>query len=168
VQLVGTPHPGPHKQDEFTRIDIPSGLAAVEASLQGRVPHLVYVSVAHPAPVMHAFVTARCTVEAAIRAACASGALDATILRPWYVLGPGHRWPCLLLPAYAVASRFESTRETARRLGLVTLRQMVRALTAAVEDPPREGMRIVDVPGIRAATLAPLPRRHPATTPALA
>ena len=27
-------------------------------------------------------------------------ALHATILRPWYVLGPGRRWPVMLLPAY--------------------------------------------------------------------
>jgi len=26
--------------------------------------------------------------------------LNATILRPWYVLGPGHRWPYMLLPMY--------------------------------------------------------------------
>ncbi len=40
------------------------------------------------------------------------------------------------------------TRETARRLGLVTLAQMVDALVWAVEHPP-EGVRIVDVPAIR-------------------
>jgi hypothetical protein len=41
------------------------------------------------------------------------------------------------------------TRESARRLGLVTLEQMVRALSAAVENPP-QGVRVVGVPEIRA------------------
>jgi uncharacterized protein YbjT (DUF2867 family) len=84
--------------------------------------------------------------EALIR----SAGLNATILRPWYVLGPGHWWPLALVPAYWLMERIPSTRETARRLGLVTIRQMVRALAGAVEHPP-SGVRIVDVPGIRAA-----------------
>jgi len=33
----------------------------------------------------------------------------------------------------------------------VTIEQMVLALAAAVEDPPRAGIRIIDVPAIRAA-----------------
>ena len=37
---------------------------------------------------------------------------------------------------------------TAGRLGLVTHEQMVRALVAAVENPV-QGVRIVEVPGIR-------------------
>lgn len=44
----------------------------------------------------------------------------------------------------------DSTRQSARRLGLVTLAQMVNALVDAVENPPT-GIRIVDVPAIRAA-----------------
>lgn len=164
VHLVGTPRPNPSRAREFREIDLASALEAVRAAKEAGVRHFVYVSVAQPAPVMRAYVEARAEAEAAIRAC----GIPATVLRPWYVLGPGHRWPYLLLPAYAVASRLASTRETARRLGLVTLRQMVRALAAAVEDPPAAGMRIVDVPGIRAAALAPLPRRHPSATPALA
>jgi uncharacterized protein YbjT (DUF2867 family) len=76
--------------------------------------------------------------------------LRATILRPWYVLGPGHRWPYALVPLYALAELAPATRAAARRLGLVTRAQMVRALAAAVENPP-DRVRIVDVPGIRAA-----------------
>jgi uncharacterized protein YbjT (DUF2867 family) len=84
--------------------------------------------------------------EAAIEA---SG-LHATILRPWYVLGPGHRWPYLLLPIYKVAERLPSTRDGARRLGLVTLEQMTNALTFAVENPA-SGIRLMGVPEIRSA-----------------
>ena len=74
--------------------------------------------------------------------------LPATILRPWYVLGPGHRWPVLLTPLYALAEVLPPTREGARRLGLVTLDQMLAALVAAVEAPA-DGWRSVDVPQIR-------------------
>ena len=43
---------------------------------------------------------------------------------PWYVLGPGHRWPYLLLPMYKLMELLPSTRAGATRLGLVTLEQM--------------------------------------------
>lgn len=49
-----------------------------------------------------------------------------------------------------------STRESAQRLGLVSTEQMVGALRAAVENPP-EGIRIVDVAGIRSAAPASSP-----------
>jgi uncharacterized protein YbjT (DUF2867 family) len=77
----------------------------------------------------------------------ASG-LPATLLRPWYVLGPGHRWPYLLLPFYAVLARLPATSAGAARLGLVTRGDMVAALVSAVEHPPA-GVRIVEVPEIR-------------------
>jgi uncharacterized protein YbjT (DUF2867 family) len=109
--------------------------------------HLVYVSVAHPAPVMRAYIAAREQGEALVKA---SG-IPATILRPWYVLGPGHRWPYFLLPFYAVLRRFPATRESAERLGLVTLDAMVAALVWAVESAPARDVRIVEVPEIRRA-----------------
>jgi len=81
-----------------------------------------------------------------------SSGLTATILRPWYVLGPGHRWPYLLLPGYWLLERLPRTRDAARRLGLVTLDQMVAAILAAIEHPPA-GARIVEVPQILPARL---------------
>jgi uncharacterized protein YbjT (DUF2867 family) len=95
---------------------------------------------------MKSYIEARMQGEALIRTA----GLNATILRPWYVLGPGHWWPVALLPIYWLMERMPSTREGARRLGLVTLRQMTMALADAV-DRPVKGERAVDVPGIRAA-----------------
>jgi len=145
VQLVGVAHPSPAKAAEFRAIDLPSGLAAVEASKQARA-HLVYVSVAHPAPMMNAYIEVRSQVEQAIRDA----RLGATVLRPWYVLGKGHRWPYVLIPFYKVCELIPSTREGALRLGLVTLPQMVRALVRAVESPA-SGVRVVEVPEIRSA-----------------
>jgi uncharacterized protein YbjT (DUF2867 family) len=151
VQLVGTPKPAPRKAAEFARVDLPSGLAAVNASVQAQVRHLVYVSVAHPAPVMQAYIASRTAVEARIADACATSWLAATILRPWYVLGPGHRWPYLLTPLYALGRVLPATRAGARRLGLVTHAQMVAALVEAVEHPPDGSSsepRIWEVPRI--------------------
>ena len=146
VHLVGTPHPSPSKAAEFQRVDLPSVRASVEAARRAQAAHLVYVSVAHPAPVMHAYIEVRSAGERAITEA----GLTATILRPWYVLGPGHRWPYVLLPFYLLARLIPSKRESALRLGLVTLRQMVDALVRAVENPaPAGSVRIVEVPEIR-------------------
>jgi hypothetical protein len=75
--------------------------------------------------------------------------LNATILRPWYVLGPGHRWPYALVPFYKLAELFPSTRDGALRLGLVTLDQMVAALATTVEKQAA-GVKILEVPAIRA------------------
>lgn len=147
VHLVGTPHPNPSKAAEFERVDLASIRASVRAAAQVTIAHLVYVSVAQPAPMMRAYVAARAAGERAI----AEAGLDATVLRPWYVLGPGHRWPYVLMPLYALAERVPGLRDGARRLGLVTIDQMVRALVFAVENPPARGITVVDVPQIKAA-----------------
>jgi uncharacterized protein YbjT (DUF2867 family) len=163
VQLVGTPHPGAAKGEEFALVDLPSGLAAVNAAVQANVRHLVYVSVAHPAPVMQAYIAARTAVESRIREACATSWLAATVLRPWYVLGPGHRWPYLLTPLYALGRALPTTRAGARRLGLVTHAQMVAALVEAIESPPDASSsepRVWEVPRIARARTT-IPSRRP-------
>ena len=149
VHLVGTPHPSPAKAASFRSVDLASAEAALAAALTAGVRHLVYVSVAQPAPVMRAYIAARQEAEARIRA---SG-LPATFVRPWYVLGPGHRWPVALLPLYAVLERLPPTRASAQRLGLVSLGQMVAALVSSVERGA-DGARVLDVPDIRAARAA--------------
>jgi len=75
-------------------------------------------------------------------------ALNATFIRPWYVLGPGRRWPLVLVPLYAIARMFPSTRHGAIRLALVTRDQMVRSLAWAVENPA-EGTRALEPQHIR-------------------
>jgi uncharacterized protein YbjT (DUF2867 family) len=149
VHLVGTPSPGPGKGAEFQRVDLGSIRATVAAAKGAGVLHLVYVSVAQPAPVMQDYVAARVAGEQAI----AEAGLRATVLRPWYVLGPGHRWPILLTPLYALAGLIPGLREGARRTGLVTLQQMVTALVRAVEHPTPKGITVVDVPMIKQASL---------------
>src|SRR5436190_20711827 len=147
VQLVGVPHPSPAKAAQFRSIDLASVRASVSAAAGAGVKHFVYVSVAQPSPVMKAYQAVRAEGEKMIR----DSGLDATILRPWYVLGPGHRWPYALIPIYWVFERLPGTRDTARRLGLVTLEDMVAALVQSVESPANQ-VRILDVPSIRNAT----------------
>jgi uncharacterized protein YbjT (DUF2867 family) len=144
VQLVGVSHPNPSKAEQFRRVDLASGLGAIQAA-HTSIGHFVYLSVAHPAPMMKAYIAVRAECESVLR----QTAMNATILRPWYVLGPGHRWPYALLPMYWLFERIPATRDGATRLGLVTLAQMVTALASAVESPAT-GIRIWDVPEIRA------------------
>jgi uncharacterized protein YbjT (DUF2867 family) len=147
VHLVGVPKPNPAKAAQFRAIDLVSIQALVAAAEKPTPPpHLVYLSVAQPAPVMRAYVAVRAEGEALIRRA----GFDATFVRPWYVLGPGHRWPYLLLPVYAMLRWLPPTRAGAERLGLVTLPQIIAALTRAVEHRPN-GVHIVDVPAIHAS-----------------
>ncbi len=144
VHLIGVAHPGPGKKQQFQDIDLKSIECAVDAASFAGIRHFVYVSVAHPAPMMHDYIEVRTRGEQLIR----NAGCNATILRPWYVLGPGHRWPYALLPFYWLFQALPATREGATRLGLVTHRKMVLALALAVNEPA-EGVRIVDVPGIR-------------------
>lgn len=146
VQLVGVAHPGPAKAAQFRSVDLVACREAVSTAKKAGVQHFVYVSVAHPAPVMKAYIQVRMECEGMIRAT----GLPATILRPWYVLGPGHRWPYLLRPMYWLFERFPATRDGAQRLGLVTLDQMIAALLHAIENPS-DHVRILDVPKIRAS-----------------
>ena len=83
--------------------------------------------------------------ELAVRAA----GLDATFVRPWYVIGPGRRWPLVMLPIYTVLELLPPTRASALRLGFVSIEQMTRALVWSVEHPAH-GARVLDVPAIRA------------------
>jgi len=146
VHLIGVAHPGPAKAREFETVDLASVRASVRAATTASAARFVYVSVAHPAPVMHAYIAARIAGEALIR----ESGLAATILRPWYVLGPGHRWAYALLPLYAVLERLPTTRDSALRLGLVRHAQMIAALVASIEDAEC-GTRILDVLAIRRA-----------------
>jgi len=149
VQLVGVSHPNPSKAAEFQAIDRASALGAVDAASRGGIQHFIYLSVAQPAPMMKSYIVVRAECEAALR----KSGLNVTIVRPWYVLGRGHRWPYVLLPMYWICGRIPSTREGARRLGLVTLDQMTRTLASAVENPC-VGARLVEVPQIRTGAVA--------------
>ncbi len=146
MHLTGVARPAPWKEKEFRAIDFVSLHASARAAAAANIGHFVYVSVAQPAPTMQAYIQVRSECEhflGPLRLTC-------TILRPWYVLGPGHRWPMVLKPLYALLESIPSTREGARRLGLVTLEQMTAALVWAIENAPA-ATRILDVPAIREA-----------------
>jgi uncharacterized protein YbjT (DUF2867 family) len=144
VHLIGVAHPSPAKAKEFREIDLPSVQVAVKAARDAGIGHFIYLSVAQPAKMMQAFIAVRSEGERMIR----ESGMPATFVRPWYVLGPGHRWAYVLLPFYWVCERLPATRESARRLGLVTISQMLDTLVWAVENPS-DGVRILDVPKIR-------------------
>ena len=144
IHLIGVPHPSPAKAAQFRAIDLPSIQVAAKAARDSGIRHFIYLSVAQPASMMQAFVAVRAEGEALIR----STGMKATFVRPWYVLGPGHWWPYALVPFYWIAELLPATRESARRLGLVTISQILNAIVWAVENPP-ESVRIVDVPKIR-------------------
>ena len=144
AHLVGVSHPAPWKEQEFRAVDLASVKASATAARASGVRHFVYVSVAHPAPVMKSYIQVRTECEAILD----DSGLNRTILRPWYVLGPGHRWPVILIPIYALFERLPGTRDSATRLGLVTVHQMVAALAWSVENPPA-GRRVISVPEIR-------------------
>jgi uncharacterized protein YbjT (DUF2867 family) len=146
VHLVGTPRPSPAKAAQFESIDFTSARECHAAALSARARHFIYVSVAHPAPVMRAYVAVRERVETILR----NASLPNTILRPWYVLGPGHQWPRVLAPIYWIAHRIPALRDGANRLGLVTLDQMINALTYSIETANADS-RILEVTDIRRA-----------------
>ncbi len=144
VQLIGVAHPGPSKAEQFRKIDLVSVRESVIAAKVSHIQHFVYVSVAQPAPIMIEYQSVRREGEKLIR----DSGLNATFVRPWYVLGPGHYWAYGLKPLYWLAEKIPAAREQAQRLGLVTIKEMVQSLVSAVENPPRD-VRILDVNSIR-------------------
>jgi uncharacterized protein YbjT (DUF2867 family) len=145
VHLVGVAHPAPWKGALFQSVDLVSVEQSVAAAKHSLAEHFVFVSVAHPAPVMKAYIKVRTKCEEIVR----QSGLNTTILRPWYILGPGHRWPYTLIPFYKLFEAIPSTRAGAVRLGLVTRSEMVNALTAAVASPPTR-LRVLEPAQIRA------------------
>jgi uncharacterized protein YbjT (DUF2867 family) len=144
VHLVGVAHPNPTKAALFDSVDLASARVAARAAGAAGIGHIVYVSVARPAPVMHAYVEARQRAEQAF----AATAIPCTFLQPWYVVGPGHYWPVAILPLYRLFELFPATRATAQRLGLLSLETVLRCLVHAIETPDR-GIRAWDVPTLR-------------------
>ena len=150
VHLVGVAHPSPAKALQFRAVDLASVATAGRVARARAVRRFVYVSVAQPAPVMKAYVETRIAGEAILAAL----GLPTTVLRPWYVLGPGRRWPLWLTPVYALAALFPGSRATAQRLGLVTRPQLLAALESGIFSRA-PGTTVLDVPAIRAAGARP-------------
>lgn len=147
VQLLGVSHPSPSKAQQFREIDLRSVKTTADAAVHAKAVHFIYVSVAMaPSKLMHAYQQVRQKGEQY----CLDKKLNCTFIRPWYVLGPGHWWPILLLPLYGLAEIVPSWKQKARSMALVTIRQMLASLINAIEGPVRL-LRIVEVKDIREA-----------------
>ena len=145
VQLLGVPHPSPQKKDQFTEVDLRSVKASADAAAAIGASHFVYLSVAMTqSNVMKEYQAVRKEGEAYLQ----TKPLSCTFIRPWYVLGPGHWWPVLLLPFYGLAQFKEAWRKKAAAFSLVTLKQMLCILIKAIETPPAQ-RRIIEVQHIK-------------------
>ena len=145
VQLLGVSHPSPKKAEQFRNVDLQSVRASAIAAESAGVSHFIYVSVAMaPSKIMAAYQAVRKEGEEY----CLEQKMNCTFIRPWYVLGPGHYWPILLLPIYGIAELVPSWRRKARAMGLVTIGQMIRTLVAAVNQPPQP-VRVIEIKDIR-------------------
>lgn len=146
IQLLGVAHPSPKKAKQFHEIDLRSVKASAEAAAKAGVKHFIYVSVAMtPSRLMAAYQAVRKEGEEY----CLQQKLNCTFLRPWYVLGPGHWWPVLVLPFYGLAELVPSWRKQARAKALVTIGQMVKTLINAAENSTPE-LSILEIKDIRA------------------
>ena len=74
--------------------------------------------------------------------------MNATILRPFYVIGPGHYWPLLFFPVYKLLELIPATKEMIQHYGLLNLKQLIAALAKAAEHPP-SGIRILSIQDIK-------------------
>jgi len=145
IQLLGVGHPGPSKKELFYKIDFASVSASVAAATQAGCEHFVYISVAQtPTSVMHDYQVCRAKCEKIITQA----SLKASIIRPWYIIGPGHYWPILFLPLSKLLEIIPATSAKAKALRLVFLSQMLNTLLYAVEHPP-EQVSVFEIEEIR-------------------
>ena len=153
IQLVGVPHPSPAKAREFREIDLVAVRESVRAVAGTPVHHFIYLSVAQPAPVMKDYIAVRAEGERLVR----ESGMNATFVRPFYVLGPGHWWPYAFLPLFWLFAD--------PRIYPVKLADVVRVIADAV-DRGADGVRVIEAPEIRAAASPARPaartaRAHP-------
>lgn len=144
IHLIGVPHPGPWKKKQFNSIDLVSVQQAVPAALNAGIKQFIYLSVAHPAPIMKDYIEVRMKGEKLIK----ESGMNASFVRPWYVLGPGHYWPVIMLPFYKIFEKIPSTKEFAYRLGYVKIDQIINCILYSVKNPS-EGIKIYDVNEIK-------------------
>ncbi len=145
VQLLGVSHPSPKKGQQFKDIDLKSVKASADAAAGAGVSNFIYISVSMtPTRLMQAYQEVRKQGEEY----CLGKKINCTFIRPWYVLGPGHWWPFLLIPLYGLAEIVPFWRVKARARALVTIRQMLVTLVKAVESEP-ERLTVYEIHQIR-------------------
>ena len=143
IHLVGVPHPSPAKKELFKKIDLVSIRESVAAATHSCIEHFIYMSVAQETNLMKAYQEVRAEGESLIT----KSGMNATIFRPWYVIGPGHYWPLVFLPVFKLLEWIPATEKKAKLTAFVSINQLISAITFAVEHPP-SGSHIVSVPSI--------------------
>ena len=144
IHLIGVAHPGPRKEKEFLEIDKVSIEQAVNAAVSAKVSQFIYLSVAEPAPVMKQYIEVRKYGERLLK----ESGLNAVFIKPWYVLGPGHYWPYLLLPFYWLCMIIPPLSNTAKRLYPVKLKNVLNAIVNSVKNPVK-GIISIDTDELR-------------------
>lgn len=145
IHLIGVAHPSPKKKELFRSIDLVSIQEAVKAVTYAKAVHFIYLSVAqHPTKIMADYQQVRKEGEALLK----ESGLSTTFIRPWYVLGPGHWWPVVIKPLYWLMKLIPATRETARSLDTVTIKQMINTLAEAAKEH-QEGPEVYEVMDIK-------------------
>ena len=145
VQLLRVAHPSPKKATQFREIDLRSVKASADAAAASGVSHFIYVSVSMaPSSLMYAYQSVRKEGEEY----CLGKKINCTFIRPWYVIGPGHWWPLLLLPVYGIAELIPSWRKKARSMALVSIKQMLNTLEKAITTEPQQ-LNIYEIKNIR-------------------
>jgi uncharacterized protein YbjT (DUF2867 family) len=151
VQLLGVSHPSPKKKKLFKTIDLASVKESVKACSASGVKYFIYVSVAQTSTrIMKDYQNVRAEGEKII----SNSKMNATFIRPWYVVGPGHYWPILLRPVFKLLEIIPSTNEKAKKLSLINLNQILDALMFSIENP-NEGTRIIEIGDIKSGLIAP-------------
>ncbi len=144
VHLVGVAHPSPSKKEQFKAIDLVSIQEAVKAAVHANVEHFIYLSVSmYPTNIMKDFQLVRAEGEQLLL----DSGLRTSLIRPWYVLGPGHWWPLILKPFFFIA-KLAGKKEAVENLDTVALPQMIRALVHAVKNLPATNI-VYDVQKIK-------------------
>jgi uncharacterized protein YbjT (DUF2867 family) len=133
IHLIGVTHPSPAKKKQFYEIDLVSIEEAVKAAKEKNVEHFIYLSVAHPAPVMKDFVNVRKKGEQLL----IESKIKSSFIRPWYVIGPGHYWPYIIMPVFWIFKFLPFTKQTTQRLDFVTLPQMLKCILFTVKNIPQ-------------------------------
>jgi hypothetical protein len=137
VQLVGTAASGAAQGRRVRARRPPSGLAAVNASVQASVRHLVYVSVAHPAPVMQAYDRRRARGGERIAKRLRDVVARRDDLRPVVRARSGTPLAVSALrPLYALGRALPSTRAGAHTARVSSRTRKWSRARRAVENPP--------------------------------
>lgn len=139
-------HPSPAKKEQFKQIDLVSVKEAALAATMAGAAHFIYVSVSqYPSSIMKDYQQVRAEGESILT----QSGIPSSFIRPWYVLGPGHWWPIVLVPFYELFSLFPAYKEKTTEQGLVTIHQIIETLLFAIRNPAPGKIAVYTVPDIK-------------------